>query len=723
MVTNIPKELQTLDQWVCHKTTKNGLNKIPLNPLNGKYASVSDPTTWGRFDDALRHQPVGFVLTDSDPYTIIDLDDPSDQCQEKGHKNIIKMLSSYTELSYSGKGVHIIVKGKLWSSYHKNNVEAYSNNKCMICTGNTIGDRSIMDRQTILDELFTLISTIPVHPRTVKAVIDDSVVIDKCLDAKNSAKFTALCNGDWYGTYASQSEADFALLSIISFYTDDNNQIKKIFRMSKLGQREKATKDDKYLDLSLNKIRLGKKKLVITGSLLEYGSVPSKDVQDADCNATTRPPGLLGDIAQYIYESSIRPVKEIGLIAAIGLMTGICGRSYNISGTGLNQYLVLLSGTGTGKDGIKAGIDRLMMSVRDDVTVCDIIGPSGFASGQALIRHLDSTNCFVSILGEFSIILGQMLDNKAFGPIVMLRRALLDIYGKSGCSNILQPNVYSDSSKNTKFVRAPSLSIIGETTPTSFFEAVNSDHILDGLLPRFSIIEYKGLRPSRNKDSNWVPNQKLISDFKYLINTVKNLKTNNNFLHVKTDSVATKALDDFDLMCDNYINIGKNESISQLWNRAHLKALKLSALISVGVNPNNPTIRIEDAKWAIDFVKKDVSVLLNRFDDGDIGDGNQKQEFDARNAIASYLDMTTEQRRKYRVPIGLTDLDIIPYTFLRRKLKTLTSFRVDNKGSTNAIISILSDMVRGEVLVEIDKDYALKEYKTKSPIYKIGQSW
>lgn len=79
---------------------------------------------------------------------------------------------------------------------------------------------------------------------------------------------------------------------------------------------------------------------------------PSKDVYSV-------PPGLVGEIAQFIYAQAPRPVPEIALAGALGMVAGIAGRAYNVSGTGLNQYTLLLAPTGTGKEAIASGIDKL----------------------------------------------------------------------------------------------------------------------------------------------------------------------------------------------------------------------------------------------------------------------------------------------------------------------------------------------------------------------------
>lgn len=85
--------------------------------------------------------------------------------------------------------------------------------------------------------------------------------------------------------------------------------------------------------------------------------VVSPDNQSEQCGQVLFPPGLIGEIAQYIYDQSPRPHLSISLAGAIAFMAGICGRSYNTyTGAGLNQYILLLASTGMGKEAAAGGI-------------------------------------------------------------------------------------------------------------------------------------------------------------------------------------------------------------------------------------------------------------------------------------------------------------------------------------------------------------------------------
>jgi Uncharacterized conserved protein len=740
MWNNIPMELRALPQWVCA-----GPDKVPLNPRTGQPASVTDPNTWATFEEAVRAgmKYIGFVLTEWDPYTIIDLDNkPSKPCtpeQWARHQKILEAFNSYTERSASGTGYHIIVKGRVPTGVHRDNVEVYSSARYMICTGDVVRNVPIADYQHLLDVLYGEMKPADVvELDDVESPLSDEEVVEMAMRAANADKFNALCRGEWQAMgYASQSEADFALLSILAYYTRDNEQVRRLFRMSQLGKRDKALKNDKYLNYALSKIRAQQPPLVdfeeLKANLASATSTPEapapalapyiKDTTPV-VPGISLPPGLVGEVAQYIYQTAIRPVPEIALGAAIAITAGVCARSYNISGTGLNQYLILLAKTGAGKEGAATGIDNLIAAVRPQVPMVDqFIGPSAFASGQALIKVLDERPCFVSILGEFGLTLRQLCDPRASSPQIMLKKVLLDLYNKSGWNKVLRPSVYSDTDKNTNLVQAPNVTILGESTPESFFEGLDSAHIAEGLIPRFLVIEYTGPRPPRNRNANQPPSPQLVARFTELVSVSLAMTNNGTCANVQVESTALQLLDEFDAKADEMINSASSDVDMQLWNRAHLKALKLAALVAVGCNPHSPVVTPDIARWSIDLVERDVAVMTTRFQRGEIGVGDHRHEADIRKAVEAYLAMSEAQRLQYKTPKSLLNQPVVPFHYLRRKLRLLSAFKNDRRGVARALEESLKDMVKAEILQIVPPQQALEKFGVTTELYVKGPMW
>lgn len=119
-VSNIPEPLRQRDQWVGWKMIfkDERPTKIPVNVHTGYAASSSDPRTWASFDAALayfRDHPelagLGFVFSKDDPFAGVDLDDClSDAGEFIWGEEVVRGLSTYTEVSPSGRGVKLFVE-------------------------------------------------------------------------------------------------------------------------------------------------------------------------------------------------------------------------------------------------------------------------------------------------------------------------------------------------------------------------------------------------------------------------------------------------------------------------------------------------------------------------------------------------------------------------------------------------------------------------------------
>lgn len=728
-----PEELKQFPQWVIWKNVAKpdgGYTKLPYSALNGGgMASVTDWKTWSTFAQAVQAAQrqmcgIGFVLTDKDPYAFIDLDDPhGDASVISRQQKIEETFQTYSELSPSGKGLHIICRGEVPRGRRRDKVEVYSTQRFMTMTGETYRNTVIADRKDLLRTLWDEIGGSPeteteVHDQSQK--YDDTVIHSMAVQAVNGEKFNHLWNGEYLQAgYKSQSEADFALIDMLGFYSRNSDQIKRMFLQSALGQRDKALRKN-YIETMIRRsfdnqppfvdlseiIKKAEATLEVKSNHSNPFAGPLFEHVPDETYDYTLPPGLLGEIASFIYDASPRQVREIALAASIGMMAGIAGRSYNVSSTGLNQYVLLLAKTGTGKEGMVSGIDRILGEVGKNVPAAlDFIGPSSIASGQALIRHISVKPCFVSIVGEFGLALQAMCAFNANGNQILLRKQLLELYSKSGKDEVLRSTIYADKDKNTPIVGSPAFSILGESTPASYYGGIDETMIAQGLLPRFLCIEYGGKVPYLNKNHRLVrPSPQLIERVSELTVNCLTMMNNHAVIDVVVDPDAQKFSDEFGRETTNAINQNDMQVIQELWNRAHLKMIKLAALLAVGTNFYSPVITIEMMKWSHNVIDRDIKKVLARFEAGNVGaDNNETVQTDKLvGVIRDYIVIAYGQQfAKYNVPERMHADRVIPWSYMQRRLLSSPQFRTDRIGASNALKRAIDSLIAEDAIREL----------------------
>lgn len=279
----VPDEMKSMPNWVLWKFVgRNGkLTKVPYQP-DGREARMDDQETWSYFDrtDFLNDEyglhgycilnrlkanddfdGIGFVFTKQSGLVGVDFDHVRDPVTGEWNSDDVMdalSLNSYTEISPSGDGLHVICKGKKPSSACKaGNHEMYDSGRYFTVTGKMFPgcNPAISKSQNAINRLyskwFSFRECKPVPSRVnscfkrhivepandcqIPLELADIDIIGICNHAKNSSKFKKLFSGDWSG-YPSQSEADFALCRILAFYSSDPGQIERIMRSSGLAR-------------------------------------------------------------------------------------------------------------------------------------------------------------------------------------------------------------------------------------------------------------------------------------------------------------------------------------------------------------------------------------------------------------------------------------------------------------------------------------------------------
>lgn len=194
-----------------------------------------------------------------------------------------------------------------------------------------------------------------------------------------------------------------------------------------------------------------------------------------------KPPGLLGNLYDDAYGFLMLQYPEVAMASALGLVSGICGRKFNILDpipSGLNMFLTIIASTGTGKDRINDFICTAIRSELKDYS--GFVGPSHFYSPKAVVNSFKDNRSRVCVVSEA----GLMMKVKS-GNVDGLSAFILDAFQCSHSNGYTKAHSYSSIDNNMESLRGMAMTVISESSPDKMIEAYGETGALDsGLLPR-----------------------------------------------------------------------------------------------------------------------------------------------------------------------------------------------------------------------------------------------
>lgn len=274
----IPAHLSRGKKWAAWRweEVEGKPKKKPRNPVTGGYASFLEPSTWVTLDelrDAFKsgeYDGIAYAVVPDDRLVQIDVDlVESTQKRVVDHSTkvalaLLKKLDCYVEFSSSGS-FHGYVRGEWPRKRNREKVdglkdlEVYDSQKqrFMYLTGQHVrGPKDVTDNQEALNALAA--QYFPLDNEAGEAKGGDTVNqsqltdTDLLLEAGFNPKFQRLMEGDISPYHNDESRADYALAGLLTFYTADPDQIRRIMEQSKL-RRDKWDRED-YLPNSIAKV-------------------------------------------------------------------------------------------------------------------------------------------------------------------------------------------------------------------------------------------------------------------------------------------------------------------------------------------------------------------------------------------------------------------------------------------------------------------------------------
>ena len=390
-LADLPQRFKDQPNWVPWRLEDHGkpkLDKVPYDAKTEKRAMPDDPETWSDFTTASDiadvlsgndYNGIGFEFSNS-PFAGIDLD----ECRniktgeiDLWAKEAIAELNSYTEVSPSRTGVHIVVEGNLppddtrdGQGRRAGHVEMYEGSRFLTVTGEHVAGTPT----TINKRDLTAFYKKYILDRTSTG--NQSKPKDNSLSAK---EWAAACN-IWrrLGENATEEDVTLEFFSIVK-------------------NRAKWEKNRNYVSRTICKAKTHvfppSAKTSVTRAELSHGETPRRE----SASSIVRPSlsevayyGVVGDIVR-----KLEPQTEshpAGLMVELMLAWGNAigrGPYYQVEDTRhfTNEFMVKVgessrSRKGTGKNRIR----KIMHEV--DSEWLDLRNLSGFGSGEAIIHAI-----------------------------------------------------------------------------------------------------------------------------------------------------------------------------------------------------------------------------------------------------------------------------------------------------------------------------------------------
>ena len=638
---NVPAELRALKQWVLWKYEKRGTRatKVPYQ-ISGSLASSTNPAHWGSFDDVLTaygrggFSGIGFCFSEADDLVGIDLDlciDADGQVHDWA-VDIIKSVSTYTELSPSGSGCKMFAraKGLARGIKHKRAdggaIELYSKGRYFTVTGHILGQvESCTDADEAIAELCREFGAksapectqrakvytpgMSERERRALAYVDEYPAAVEGYDGSGTTFRLAcvLCNGFELGP-------EKALEILLQHY---NHRCMPEWSEAELKHKvddaanRGLTGDAGYMfenDMARHAVPVSEGELEPDLDLILQRFKPKNQALPRHLLEV---PGFVGDFAEWCTSQNSVANPILSLVAGISLQALLCARKVrDRRGNRTNLYLVALAPSGGGKQAPQSCIQKVLMHSQQ----AELFGGK-VTSDSAIAADLVESPAKLYLWDEFGRFLKKTAVRTGGAHLHAVQEALLELWNCTG--TVWKQKSFADRKLN-KEINLPCCSFLGLTVPGSFWDGLEEGHLDDGFAARLMVID-SGPKMPRHDVEEQDPPQSLIEVAAYW----RDYRPGGNLASINPSALVVPESDQARAVFDDLVATTDGitgEIESAIWSRAIEKAKRLALVYACSKDHEAPLIDIDAAQWAADLATWCTKTFLTKAGDEIVGD-------------------------------------------------------------------------------------------------------
>jgi hypothetical protein len=327
----------------------------------------------------------------------------------------------------------------------------------------------------------------------------------------------------------------------------------------------------------------------------------------------TIPDGLVGDLARYMIDTARRPQPLLAVGASLCALGALMGRRYRTdSNLRSNLYVVGIADSGSGKNHAREIVNEVFF----EAGLAHHLGGNKIASGAGLLTALHRQPAILFQIDEFGMFLAAAADRKRSPRhITEILDNMTELFTAAGGIFLGAEYANRDGSNERRDIVQPCLCVYGTTTPLHFWGALQGANVLDGSLARFLILPSDEDYPDENLAAGMrEPPPALIDGLELVAagggRLCGNLAGRTAGPETAVDPMvvpmAGEARDRFHVLSGEItaeLRAAAGTPFTAILARIAENAAKLALIVAVGRDPATPLIRLEDAVWAIDFVR------------------------------------------------------------------------------------------------------------------------
>jgi len=330
-------------------------------------------------------------------------------------------------------------------------------------------------------------------------------------------------------------------------------------------------------------------------------------------------PGILQDMVNGYNTSAIKPQPQFAVQCALAFGSVVMGRRWVTDKRNFTSlYFMNIGETGSGKEHTKTVLEQYL----EQAGLQELIGPAGYTSGAGVMSTLIKKPVHVSVVDE----LGRQL--KAAAAKGMQHKAdaltsIMECFGRQ--DGTLRPSGYStmtlkasEADKLEKVVKRPSLTLVGMSTPSEFFNAIGGGDVASGLLNRFLIVKSEiGVQMSQDSFVSTISDRLKVWAIKHANAHEGDIDAGNMHdmpphpIEVVFTPKAKKLLREYEERLVDAIRAEEGTGLEAMYNRSREIAMRLSLIITRSMGQDQ--IGLDAMQWSIDYVEHYATQTIRMF--------------------------------------------------------------------------------------------------------------